>query len=174
MIRTLHRLLPATLAPLALTCLAGNAGAQQIGLYTGTTSQGNNFEVRVVDDGFGNPLLESLTVFWTATCTKSGPGRGVAWGVGSGAPIVDRKIAAEYRFNMLYEKFDLKFNASGSSVTGKFQARTPEFEDATNSVSSVERCDSGALTLSGDYQVPSGAEAKRAKLAAGEARRIER
>ena len=89
------------LAALALSASA--AQAQQFGLYVGTTSQGETFELRVDDDGFGNPLLASATVFWSATCTKSGPGRFTAWGIGASEPIIARKVALEARFNQLNE-----------------------------------------------------------------------
>ena len=160
------------LAALALSASA--AQAQQFGLYVGTTSQGETFELRVDDDGFGNPLLASATVFWSATCTKSGPGRFTAWGIGASEPIIARKVALEARFNQLYEKFDLKFNAAGNRVTGKFQGKTSEFEDIANSTRSVELCDSGTLDVSADLQVPSGARVPAAPLAVGTARPLAR
>lgn len=139
-------------AAAALTTLA--AQAQQIGHYVGTTSQGQTFEMDVTDDGFGNPLFHAATVFWSATCTKSGPGRFTAWGVGLDTPIVNRKATAEVRYNQLYEKFDLKFNAAGNRVTGKFQGKTSEFQDIATSTRNVELCDSGLLDVTADLQLP--------------------
>lgn len=164
-----------TLRPLAVAgalMAALTVQAQQVGTYTGTTSQGELFELTVIDDGFGNPVFEGAVVFWIGTCTKSGPGRFSAWGIGANAPIVDRKVVFEARYNQLFEKFDLKFNASGSQVTGKFQGKTSEFEDVANSTKSVELCDSGPLTVSASYQAPSGA--RTALPPAGQARPIAR
>lgn len=139
----------------AATLTTFAAQAQQIGLYVGTTSQGQTFEVQVTDDGFGNPLFHSATVFWSATCAKSGPGRFTAWGVGLDIPIVSRKVVTDVRYNQLYEKFDLKWNAAGNRVTGKFQGKTSEFESIATSTRSVELCDSSLLDVTADFQVPS-------------------
>lgn len=164
-----------SLAPIAAACtlLAATATqAQQFGTYAGTTSQGDTFELTVVDDGFGNPVFQGATVFWSGTCTKSGPGRFTAWGIGANVPIVNRKVVFEARYNQLFEKFDLKFNASGSQVTGKFQGKTSEFEDIASSTKSVELCDSGPLTVSATYLAPTGARV--ALPPAGQARLIAR
>jgi hypothetical protein len=162
------------LALAALALCASASQAQQFGTYVGTTSQGETFEIRVDDNGFGDPVLASATVFWSATCTKSGPGRFTAWGIGVSEAIVARKVTLEARYNQLYEKFDLKFNAAGNRVTGKFQGKTSEFEDIANSTRSVELCDSGTLDVSADLQVPSAVRTPAAVLPTGTAMRLSR
>jgi hypothetical protein len=129
-----------------LWMLAQAASAQTIGHYEGTTSQGNLMSIDVVDDGSGGTAFGGGLVFWQATCSKSGPGRNVAWGVGTNQPFSGNKVNAEFSFNMLYEKWKLTF--SGNSVSGTFLGRTPEFTDVSTSTKAVELCDSGSLSFS--------------------------
>ena len=131
--------------------------AQSAGTYAGLNSQGNTVEIALVDDGAGGLLVESLTMFWTADCTRSGPGRSVAWGVGSQAPVVTGPIDLEFSGNALYEKWSLVF--SGNTVTGTFTGRTPEFTDIATSSRKVQRCDSGPLSFSAN--LTPGAAARR-------------
>lgn len=132
----------------------GAAQAQQIGTYIGSTTEGDYVELTISDDGLGNPVFTGALSFWTGTCTKSGS-RGSAWGVGFDLPVVNRKVTAESIGNALYEKWTLKFNTSGSRVTGTFLARTPEFVDVANNTKQVELCDTGTRNFSADLVLPS-------------------
>ena len=144
-----------------LWLLASTASAQTLGTYEGLTSQGKSITLDVVDDGAGGNAFGGGLVFWDAECSKSGPGRGVAWGVGT-------NISAEFKFNMLYEKWKLTF--AGTTVTGTFVGRTPEFMDVNPSTKSVELCDSGTLSFSATLVPPL---APRQKLAPGQAIRLQ-
>ena len=136
----------------ALLGAANPAAAQTAGTYTGVNSQGKPVEVKLVDDGVGGLILESLVMFWTADCTRSGPGREVAWGVGSNTAVTSSTVDVEFRGNGLYEKWRLVFD--GGSVSGTFTGRTPEFTDIETSTRSVQRCDSGNLTFSASQSTP--------------------
>lgn len=136
----------------ALWLLCAAAPAQTIGHYEGTTSQGQFISIDVVDDGAGGNAFGGGLVFWEADCTRSGPGRGVGWGVGTTIPFSGNKLSTEFRFNTLYEKWKMTF--SGSSVSGTFLGRTPEFTDPNTSTKSVQLCDSGMLSFSADLMPP--------------------
>lgn len=146
---------PACTAAFALACslaCTALAQAQSFGLYQGQTTEGDTVEITVGDDGAGGPAVLGATVFWTATCAKSGPGRNSAWGVGTNQPIVNRKATLDFRFNGLYEHFVLKFNAAGNQVSGSFLGRTPEFVDVASNTKQVELCDTGTRSFSADLQ----------------------
>jgi hypothetical protein len=148
-----HTHLTRTIAAVGgLWLLASTASAQTFGTYEGLTSQGKFMSLDVVDDGLGGTAFGGGLVFWDADCSKSGPGRSVAWGVGTSIPFGGTKVSAEFKFNMLYEKWKLTF--SGSTVTGTFLGRTPEFVDVNTSTKSVEMCDSGTLTFSATLAPP--------------------
>lgn len=151
-----------------LWLLASTASAQTLGTYEGLTSQGKSITLDVVDDGAGGNAFGGGLVFWDADCSKSGPGRGVAWGVGTNIPFGGTKVSAEFKFNMLYEKWKLTF--AGTTVTGTFVGRTPEFMDVNTSTKSVELCDSGTLSFSATLVPPL---APRQKLAPGQAIRLQ-
>lgn len=136
----------------ALWLLAAAAPAQTIGHYEGTTSQGQFISIEVVDDGAGGNAFGGGLVFWEADCTKSGPGRGVGWGLGTNVPFSGNKFATEFRLNTLYEKWKMTF--SGSSVSGTFLGRTPEFTDPATSTKSVQLCDSSLLSFSATLTPP--------------------
>jgi xanthine/uracil permease len=59
---------------LAGTMAAGTTSAQVAGLYQGVTSQGQLIEIQLIEDGIGTLVFSGGTVFWQATCTRSGPG----------------------------------------------------------------------------------------------------
>jgi len=136
----------------ALWMLSAAAAAQTIGHYEGTTSQGNGISIDIVDDGAGGTAFGGAGLGWIATCTKSGPGRSVGWGVGTNIPFSGNKFSTEFKFNTLYEKWKMTF--SGSSVSGTFLGRTPEFTDPDTSTKSVQLCDSGMLSFSADLVPP--------------------
>jgi hypothetical protein len=143
------------------------ASAQSAGVYAGLNSQGKPVEITVADDGLGGLQLTSALMFWTADCTRSGPGREVAWGVGANTPIVGNQLNTEFRSNGLYEKWSYVF--SGNTVTGTFMGRTPEFTDVSSSTRKVQLCDSGNLSFSADLAVPT---ANRQGLKPGETMRL--
>jgi hypothetical protein len=143
----------AAVAAVLLAAGGTSALAQSAGTYTGTNSQGKTVEVTLADEGAGLRIT-SLLMFWSADCTRSGPGRDVAWGVGAQEPVTGGSQTYEFRGNGLYERWTLNFD--GSAVTGTFTARTPEFTDVATSTRSVQLCNSGSLTFSANLQpVPS-------------------
>ena len=153
----------------ALSGLLGLLGlavqAQPLGHYNGTTSQGSPVSFDVVDDGSGGVIVAGFSMSWTASCTRSGPGRGVGWGVWANSPVVDNKTAFELAYNMVYEKVRMSFRQQGEVVSGSFLGRTPEFVDVTSSTRLVEMCDSGALT----FEARRDASSAPAAAAAGSA-----
>jgi len=159
------------LISLALSLASGLAAAQQLGHFQGLTDNGDEVNITVGLDDFSQVAVRDIGMFWMATCTKSGPGRGVGWGVGTSQPIVDRKAAIEVRGNSLYMAWTLKFNAAGDTVTGTVTGRTPEFTDVSTSTKSVQMCDSGKRTFSATL-VP--AARGQAPLARGEIRALTR
>lgn len=155
------------LIPLALSLAAGLSQAQQLGRFEGVTDNGDPMSLVVALDEFSQLVVKDVGMFWMATCTKSGPGRGVGWGVGLTEPIVDRKAAFEFRGNSLYMAWTMKFNAAGDTVTGTVTGRTPEFTDVSSSTKSVQLCDSGkrsftATLVPGAARVPASPEKQRA------------
>lgn len=150
--RIIRPLAPTMILAAACLGLAGPAQAQSFGLYRGQTTEGDTIEITVGDDGAGGPAVLVAAATWTATCTRSGPGRGVSWGVGSSQPIVNRRAVLDFRFNGLYEHFVLRFNAAGNQVTGSFVGRTPEFVDAATNTRQVQLCETGVRNFSADLQ----------------------
>ncbi len=155
-------------ATCALCLLHPLASAQTAGVYVGLNSQGKPVEITLADDGLGGLQLTSALMFWTADCTRSGPGREVAWGVGANTPIVGNQLNTEFRSNGLYEKWTFVF--SGNTVTGTFMGRTPEFTDIASSTRKVQLCDSGNLSFSADQAVPT---TTRQGLKPGETMRLQ-
>ncbi len=137
----------ATRAALALaaTMAAGTASAQVVGLYQGVTSQGQLIEIQLIEDANGTLAFGGGTVFWQATCTRSGPGRTVAWGIGASTPLDGQQVTHEFRGNSLYERWRMLF--AGNTVSGNFTGRTPEFVDPFSSSRQVQLCDSGNLSF---------------------------
>ena len=138
--------------------------AQVAGLYQGVTSQGQTIEVSLIDDGNGGLAFGGGTVFWQASCTRTGFGRNVAWGIGASVPLDGQSVTTEFIGNSLYERWRLFF--AGNTVSGNFVGRTPEFVDPFASSRQVQLCDSGNLSFNGTL-VP-GAKAI-APLSAGQA-----
>lgn len=151
----------------ALWLLATAAPAQTIGHYEGTTSQGHPISFDVIDDGAGGNAFGGGGAFWEADCSKSGPGRNAAWGVGTNIPFSGNKVMVEFRFNALYQKWKITF--SGSSASGTFLGRTPEFTDVNSSTKSVELCDSGTLSFTAELAPPAEAGTR---LAPGQALKL--
>jgi hypothetical protein len=141
-------------AALVLALAAPLAQAQQAGTYEGLTDAGDALTIKVELDEFSQPRVHEVGMSWTATCTKSGPGRGVGWGAGASEPVVDRKAAFEVIGNALYQAWTMKFNASGTQVSGTFLGRTPEFTDVHTSTKSVQLCDSGKRSFTADLVTP--------------------
>lgn len=130
---------------LAGTMAAGTASAQVVGLYQGVTSQGQLIEIQLTEDGIGTLVFGGGTVFWQATCSRSGPGRSVAWGIGANTPLDGQQVTHEFRGNSLYERWRMFF--AGNNVSGTFIGRTPEYVDPFASSRQVQLCDSGTLNF---------------------------
>lgn len=164
--------LPAAVVALAALGTAAPASAQVAGLYRGQTDQGQTIEITITQDSstglfyFGGAL-----VFWTATCKVSGPGRGVAWGIGGNEPLTFPTTAYTFRGNGLYEEYKFKF-IGGTRIRGNFLGRTPEFVDVNTSSKQVQLCDSGNLGFTADWVPPSEAARSPALPAAGQAVQI--
>lgn len=166
---TLRLAVVRTLLAGGLAVAAQAASAQVPGLYVGTTSQGQTIEITVVEDNLQQPAFAGVTVFWQAVCTRSGPGRNVAWGVGTTPlPITEPLLNFEFRGNSLYEKF--RFQFAGNNVSGTFVGRTPEFVDVFSATRQVQLCDSGNVSFNATRV--EGARPQAAPVA-GQAVRIE-
>lgn len=148
------------------------AAAQQLGTYSGTTSQGDSMSLTVAIDGNGQTAITGALFFWSATCKRSGEGRGVGWGTGADAVITNKKASYEFRSTSLYESVTATFNPASNTVTGTFLGHTPEFVDVANNVKKVELCDSGSLTFSASLQA-NGINAAPS-LKAGQALQVQR
>lgn len=130
---------------LAGTVVSGTTSAQVVGLYQGITSQGQLIEIQLIEDANGALAFGGGTVFWQATCTRSGPGRTVAWGIGASTPLEGQAVTHEFRGNSLYERWRMVF--AGNTVSGNFIGRTPEYVDPFASSRQVQLCDSGNLSF---------------------------
>lgn len=137
-------LLQASLAVAGATA-ASSASAQVVGTYQGVTSQGQFVEVQLIQDANGALAFGGGTVFWQASCTRSGPGRTVAWGIGASTPLDGQSVTHEFRGNSLYERWRMLF--AGNTVSGNFIGRTPEYVDPFSSTRQVQLCDSGNISF---------------------------
>lgn len=129
----------------ACTLAAAGASAQVVGIYQGVTSQGQFIEIQVIEDANNALAFGGGTVFWQASCTRSGPGRTVAWGIGASTPLDGQQVTHEFRGNSLYERWRMTF--AGNNVSGNFIGRTPEFVDPFASSRQVQLCDSGTVSF---------------------------
>ena len=153
---------------LAGTMAAGTTSAQVAGLYQGVTSQGQLIEIQLIENRIGTLVFSGGTVFWQATCTRSGPGRTVAWGIGASTPLDGQQVTHEFRGNSLYERWRMFF--AGNNVSGTFVGRTPEYVDPFASSRQVQLCDSGTLNFTATL-VPSAKPS--APVANGQALQIQ-
>jgi hypothetical protein len=146
-----------TLWALALAAAGSTpALAQQMGTYQGTTSEGGSITISIGDDGAGGLAYTGNTTFWAVNC-KSGDLKNFAWGIGAGQPFTGKKVTAEARFDILYEKLTMKFNGPGTVVTGTFFGSGPTFTDVNTSTTKVEYCSSNTLTYTANYVAGSAA-----------------
>ncbi len=156
---TFSRTAAASLLALSGALGAQGALAQQAGTYTGVTSEGLPISIIVESDGVGGFVFTQNQTQWTMTCTKGGNHTGY-WYVGAYEPIVAGKVSWEFKSDFLYEKMKLKWNGSGTQVTGDFAASEPLFVDISTSTKQYTRCDSQVgLTFAAQLQPPIAAEA---------------
>jgi len=162
-----------SVAALALVGLVGlgaalPASAQLAGLYVGTTEQGQTIEIKITQDEGGLYYFGGATVFWEATCKTTGPGRTVAWGIGTTVPLTFPNTEYTFASNALYENYKFRF-IGGTRIKGNFTGRTPEFVDPSVSSKQVQLCDSGSLSFVADYAGPAPEAAVSAAPAAARA-----
>jgi len=133
------------IAAAALSLAAGSALAQQAGVYTGTTSDGNGISFTVTaDPDTGALTLTSLGLGFVVNCKKSGHTIGYGTGTGDNTPIVGNSIARTYTYVNFYEKILISFAGSGAS--GHFVADVPVYKDSATGFA-TESCASGRMNF---------------------------
>lgn len=160
--------LPAAAVALIALTAAAPASAQVAGVYRGLTDQGQSIEITITQDGSGLFYFGGALVFWEATCKVSGPGRSVAWGIGTTVPLTFPTTEYTFASNALFENFKFRF-LGGTRIRGNFLGRTPEFVDVSSSSKQVQLCDSGNIGFTADWQAPSEAARSPALPAPGQA-----
>jgi hypothetical protein len=105
---------------------AAPASAQQIGVYSGHTADGNAISFNVVTDAQGQPALADVAIQFTAGCTQTGSSITQHWHFffSKGLPIVNGHVKHLENNPQLHLLNSLNFN-SRQKVTGTTEARLP-------------------------------------------------
>jgi hypothetical protein len=151
--------------------VATTAQAQVAGTYTGTTSQGDEIDITIVDDGSGGFALTGDVVYWTEDC-HTGDQKFTAWGIGTYFELGGNPSTYTFASQTLYEVLKMHFSPDGQTVHGTFQGMEPTFVDVNQSRSKVEQCHSGTLTYNATLQAGAEARASHPPLARGQALRL--
>jgi len=146
---------PTAHAALALTLalIAGGAHAQVAGTYAGTTSDGLSIEITLVNSETDGLVFTGSSTQWNETC-KTGDVKFAWWGIGAYLPVSAKKLSSEYKGQSLYQTLTMKFDVSGTTVTGTVKAGEATYVDVNSSIKQTEPCNSGLVTYTATLQSP--------------------
>jgi hypothetical protein len=109
-----------------VAAIASPAAAQQVGNYSGTTSDGSGVTFTVgIDPGNSSLAITGASVGFTAICPTGVPNLSTGWGYGLLQDIVANKVTNTTSNNYFYITFNLTFSANGQTASGGVIADSP-------------------------------------------------
>jgi hypothetical protein len=129
--------------------LAKPAAAQEVGVYAGTSADGQDISFTVADDPNNGELeLVSAGINFSAPCKNSTYVLNSNWGFGLSSDITNGKVSFVNQDN--YFKFTVKltFSADGQSATGFITSVSPTLYPATGTPTHSLFCTSPRQALS--------------------------
>jgi hypothetical protein len=138
-------------ATIIAAMLATSAGAQEVGLYAGTSADGQSLTFEVGNDtSTGYLALTSAGIGFSAPCKNSNVVFSTGWGIGLMQDIIDGKTG-KFSATDNYFTFDLKleFAKDGQTATGTITTYSPTLDPVGSKPTKALLCESPeqALTL---------------------------
>ena len=137
---------------LALAAVAASpARALEVGLYQGTTTDGNNIQFTVSRDP--STLAYSITsasIGFSATCRNTTQTLNTGWGFGLSAPITSG--VAQLNVVNDYYNFIGTVYFTGTTFHGNVTSRSPALSNAASPPTQSVYCMSAKKTFTGSYQ----------------------
>jgi hypothetical protein len=132
-----------------------NAWAQQVGVYNGTTADGDNVSFTVGLDNNNDLAITGAGISFTATCAATGDIVNEDWGFGTDEVISGTRapFAAGDEYFYIFAPGTVLFH--GSQLTGHLNSRTAIFRTNTTPPGGAQYCISPTQSFTATFSGPS-------------------